>query len=141
MSWNIINNEIGTASNKKFTQTEFKLGSKNVSMKQSAQIFNHYFINSVADLITQQAETELAIFSLRDSFPHEFPQIINSPVTETEVICTLSMCGYAGLSNKILKLCGNGTSKSLTHIYNKLLTSGICPDHLKYTNIKLFQER
>ena len=27
-SWNIINNEIGTASSKKFTQTEFKLGNK-----------------------------------------------------------------------------------------------------------------
>jgi len=107
-------------------------------MKQSAQIFNHYFINSVADLITQQPKTVLANFSLRESFPHEF----NIPVTETEVICTLSslknktMCGYTGLSNKILKLCGNVTSKPLTHIYNKLLTSGICPDHLKYTNIK-----
>ena len=28
ISWSIINNEIGTASNKKFTQTEFKLGDK-----------------------------------------------------------------------------------------------------------------
>jgi hypothetical protein len=26
--WNIINNEIGTASSKKFTQTEFKRGNK-----------------------------------------------------------------------------------------------------------------
>lgn len=25
-SWNIVNNEIGTASSQKFTQTEFKLG-------------------------------------------------------------------------------------------------------------------
>jgi hypothetical protein len=65
MSWNIINSEIGTASNKEFTQTEFKPGNRTVSVKQSAQIFNHYFINSVADLITQQPKTELAIFSLR----------------------------------------------------------------------------
>ena len=28
MSWKIINNEVGTASNKKFTQTEFKLVNK-----------------------------------------------------------------------------------------------------------------
>jgi len=39
-SWNIINNEIGTASSKKFTQTEFKLGNENVSTNQSAKIFN-----------------------------------------------------------------------------------------------------
>jgi hypothetical protein len=47
MSWNIINNEIGTASSQKFTQTEFKLGSNNVSLNKSAEIFNNCFINSV----------------------------------------------------------------------------------------------
>ena len=42
------------------------------------------------------------------SFPYEFQQIINIPITETEVICTISpvknktSCGYDGLSNKIL---------------------------------------
>ena len=41
MSWNIINNEIGTASSKKFTQTEFKLGNKIIGTNQSAKIFNH----------------------------------------------------------------------------------------------------
>jgi len=35
ISWKIINNEIGTASNKTFTQTEFKLCNKNISMKGS----------------------------------------------------------------------------------------------------------
>ena len=33
MSWNIINNEIGTASNKRFTQTKLKLGNKIISTK------------------------------------------------------------------------------------------------------------
>ena len=42
MSWNIIRNEIGTASSQKFTQTEFKLGNKNISTNQSAKIFNNY---------------------------------------------------------------------------------------------------
>jgi len=36
MSWNNINNVIGTASNKKFTQTELKLGNNNISTKQSS---------------------------------------------------------------------------------------------------------
>jgi len=116
-------------------------------MKQSFQICNNYYVNSVTDLITQQPKTELAIFSLRKSFPHEFPQIINIPVTGTEVIRTLSslknktLCSYNSLSNKILKLCGNQTSKPLTHTRNKSLTSGICPSHLKYTIIKLCFKR
>jgi hypothetical protein len=33
MSWIIISNEIATASNKKFTLTDFKLGTKNLTMK------------------------------------------------------------------------------------------------------------
>jgi len=53
MTWIIINNETGTASNKKLTLTEFKLGTKNISMKQPAKIFNNYVINSVDELITQ----------------------------------------------------------------------------------------
>jgi hypothetical protein len=46
-SWNIINNEIGIASSKKFTQTEFKLSNKIIGTNQSAKIFNNYFINGV----------------------------------------------------------------------------------------------
>jgi len=73
ISWNIINNEIGTASSKKFTQTEFKLGNKIIGTNQSVKIFNNYFINSVDELITQQPNAESAMFSLRESFPYEFP--------------------------------------------------------------------
>jgi hypothetical protein len=60
------------------------------------------------------------MFSLRESFPYEFPQIINIPITETEVIWTTSSiknktpCGYDGLSNEMLKLCGSQISKPLT---------------------------
>ena len=82
------------------------------------------------------------MFSLRESFPYEFPQIINMPITETKVICTISslknktLCGYDGLSNKLLKLHGNQISKPITCIYNKSLTCGIYPDCLKYAIIK-----
>jgi len=41
MSWNIINNEYCTTSNKKFIQTEFKLCNKNISKKQSAKMLNN----------------------------------------------------------------------------------------------------
>ena len=79
-SWNIISNEIGMASSKKFTQTEFNLGNKNISTNQLAKIFNNYFINSVNELITVQSKTESAVFSRRVSFPYEFPQIITIPI-------------------------------------------------------------
>ena len=66
MSCNIINNDTGTASNKRLIETEFKLGNKNIGMKHSAKIFNNYFINSVYELITQQPKIDSAIFSFRE---------------------------------------------------------------------------
>jgi hypothetical protein len=50
ISWNIINSEIGKASNKRYTQTEFNLGSKTININQAATTFNNYFINSVDEL-------------------------------------------------------------------------------------------
>jgi hypothetical protein len=140
-SWN-INSEIGRASNKRYTQTEFNLGSKTININQAAKTFNNYFINSVDELTTRDSNPELALSSLRESFPYELPQIPNIPITEAEVISTVSSlknktsCGYDGLSNKILRLCGSHISKPLTCIFNISLTSGICPDHLKYAIIK-----
>jgi len=90
-SWNVINNQIDTASSKKCTQTEFKLGNKIIGANQSAKIFNNYFMNSVDELITQQPNTESAFFSLKESFPYELPQIINIPITEAEVTCAISL--------------------------------------------------
>ena len=56
------------------------------------------------------------MFSLRESFPYEFPQIVYISVTKTEVRCTTSSLknntsyGYDGLSNNILKLCNRQIS-------------------------------
>jgi len=142
-SWNINNNnEIGTASSKKFSQTEFKLCNKIIGTNQSAKNFNNYFINSVDELIKQQTNTESTKFSLRELFPYEFPQINNISITEAEVICAISSlknktsCGYDGLSNKILKVCSSQISKPITYVINKSLTCGICPHCLQYAIIK-----
>jgi hypothetical protein len=39
------------------------------------------------------------------------------------------------VSNKIIKLYGDQIIKPLTYIYNLSVSSGICPDRLKYENI------
>jgi len=86
------------------------------------------------------------MFSLRESFTYEFPQIINIPFTEAEVICAISSlknktsCEYDGLSCKILKLCASSSqiSKPITYIFNKPLTYFSLPKSLKYAIIKFF---
>jgi hypothetical protein len=131
MSWNIVDNEIGAASNKKFIQTEFKLGNKNISTKQPSKIFNNYIINYVAELIKQQPNTESAVFSLRESFLYEFLQIINIPITETEVMFTISSlknkpsCGFDGLSSKILNYVA-AKFLNLSHFWYLIISSKVC---------------
>jgi len=49
-------------------------------------MFNNFFTNSVDELITQHQKIEMTIFSLPESFPREFSQIINIPLTERKVI-------------------------------------------------------
>jgi len=79
------------------------------------------------------------MFSLRESFPYEFPQIINIPVTEIEFICAISSLKNktsCGPFNKILKVPNSQISKPTTDIYNKSLVCAICPNRLKYAIIK-----
>jgi hypothetical protein len=71
----------------------------------------------------------------------KFPEIVNIPITAAEVLSSIlslknkTPCGYDGLSNKIITLCGEQITKPLAYIYNQSLHSGICPDQLKYANI------
>jgi hypothetical protein len=77
------------------------------------------------------------MFSLRESFPYEFSQIIKIPITVAEVICAISSlknktsCGYDGLFNDKLKLCSSQISKTITYILYKSPTCGIFPNYLQ----------
>jgi hypothetical protein len=57
----------------------------------------------------QQANTKSAILSSGEKFPNSFPKIINVPITEVEITCTITslknkkLSGYDRLSNKFLK--------------------------------------
>ena len=61
--WNIINNEIDTASSKKFTQTQFTLGNKIIGTNQSVKIFSNYLINSVGNYFLMSSHKS-SIFQL-----------------------------------------------------------------------------
>jgi hypothetical protein len=68
-----------------------------------------------------------------------FPDTINVPIMETEVLCTINSMkknnssGYDEISNKLLKLCAQYISKPLAYIYNSAINLGSFPDHLKYS--------
>jgi hypothetical protein len=75
-------------------------------------------------------------------FPDGFPEIINIPITDSEVKCTIfsikniKSSGYDGITSKIFKLSADYISKPLTIIFNKSLAIGIYPDRLKYGEVQ-----
>jgi hypothetical protein len=69
------------------------------------------------------------------------------PIMESGIISTFaslknkSSSGY-GISNRILKFCGRFLTKPLTYNFNKSLTVGKFPNHLKYSVVNLlFKKR
>jgi hypothetical protein len=64
-------------------------------------------------------------FSIRKNLFNKFPEIVNIPITSAEVLSSMfslkskNSCGYDGLSNEIIKLCGKQINKPFIYI--------ICP--------------
>jgi hypothetical protein len=56
---------------------------------------------------------------LRNFFPGGFPEMITAPTPEAEITCIIASLksnnssGYDGISNKILKLCGEYLGRPL----------------------------
>jgi hypothetical protein len=89
--------------------SEFKLGNKLIHKDQSAEVFNKFFfLNVVEESNIEQANIELASLSLNKLFPDDFPEMINIPITESDMICTIASLknkgsyGYDEISNKLL---------------------------------------
>jgi hypothetical protein len=82
-----------------------------------------------------------AVQLLHNSFPQGFSDMPNIPTTESEIICTIKSLkskdssGYDGISNRILKVCGQYLGKPLACTYNISLKQGKFPDRLKYSTV------
>ena len=89
-----------------------------VSIDHEAEAFNDYFLNLVDNLKMDNVNTDLAISLLKRWFANEYSDMIVIPITESELICTVASIknknssGYDGVSNKILRLCGQFLSKT-----------------------------
>jgi len=80
-----------------------------------------------------------AISLLRNLYQFNFTEMEVIPITESEIICTISSLknknssACEGISNKMLRLCRKFLGKPLTYIFNNLLIQGKFPDCLKYS--------
>jgi hypothetical protein len=91
----------------------FKLKEINIHIHQAVEAFNKYFLNLVDSLKVNNVDIYTAISLLRNLYPFNFTEMEVIPVTESEIICSVSSLkntnsfGCEGISNKMLRLCGH----------------------------------
>jgi hypothetical protein len=130
--WKIINNETGKSNLTKNIPMKLNLGNR--FQNKPANDFNKYYINIIDDRKIHHANIESTKFSLKEGFCQGFAEVINIPITESEVKCTFKILknknssGYDGMSNKIIKAGCDHVSKPLIYILNMSLTQGIYSD-------------
>jgi hypothetical protein len=136
-----MQNVINKAKNNKWITAKNKVSCR-CKKRKTANVFNKYCLNIIDELRMQPANTKFIKLSLKEVFPIRFHEIINIPITESEIKCTIKILknnnssGYAEVSNKIIKVGCDYISKPLAHMFNMSLTKGIFPDGLKYSAIK-----
>jgi hypothetical protein len=100
----------------------FKVDGIEQSYEPEAEAFSNYPLNITANLNTHIATHNNPITLLKKYYPSEFAPMHTVPVTVGEIqsiissLKSMNSFGYDGISNKMLKLCGNQFSKPLTCI-------------------------
>jgi len=113
-----------------------------------ANAFNAYFTSVADNLLTKNfSEIETTnnkdpITYLRQNFRHCYSQINLKNTTTHEINKIINSMknktshGYDEISDKILRASSPFILSPLTYIFNKVLSSGIFPDRLKYSEIQ-----
>jgi len=66
---------------------EFNLGYRSLNRSNATSVFNKYYLNVIDELRIQKANIEPTKVSLKEAFSQGFPEVINIPITESEVRC------------------------------------------------------
>jgi Notch-like protein len=105
--------------------------------------FNNYFLSTVENNLNSITKSNCNPFDyLYQALHGPFPKIKYHATTSTQItnvtksLKTQYSHGYDEISVRILKTCLPHFLSPLTHICNKLLSSGIFLDCLKYAEIK-----
>ena len=146
--WNIIKT---ITNNKKTSNITTPISSNDESPTNPSDlvnVFNTYFI-SVADNLLTKNFSEMGTTNnddlmtyLRQNFKYCHSQIKLKNTTTYEIskiinsLKTKSSHGYDEISDKNLKASASFILSPLTHIFNKILSSGIFPDRLKYSEVQ-----
>jgi hypothetical protein len=70
---------------------EFNLGYWSLNRSNATSVFNKYYLNVIDELRIEKANIETTKVSLKEAFSQGFPEIINIPITESEVRSTIKV--------------------------------------------------
>jgi exonuclease III len=146
--WNIINSSINKKpTNHNITSINVN-GNPTYNGQNIAETFNKHFVSIARDMLTTKLKinktsnhTKPLKYLIR-TFNHPFPQINIKYVSIIEVeniAKTLKVKyshGYDEISTRILKSSIYYISSPLTYIINRMLTTGIFPNRLKFSEVK-----
>ena len=113
-----------------------------------AESFNKHFASTARDMLTTKLKLNkpsnhaYPLHYLSKAFNHPFPPINIKYVSTTELENTVKELkikhshGYDEISTKILSSSIYYISSPLTYIINRMLSTGVYPNRLKYSQVK-----
>lgn len=146
-TWNIVKT-ITSNKNTIHNISSLKIGNKwSSNPLDIANAFNTYFSSAAEKLLSQNFSGQNSVTNydplsyLRHDFSQSFPMIKLSHTTTYEIgkIIQSLKCknshGYDEISSRILKASTPYILSPLTLIFNKILSSGVFPERLKYSEV------
>jgi potassium voltage-gated channel Eag-related subfamily H protein 8 len=143
-TWNIIN----TLTNKRTSNENDPINTNGKPSTNTANAFNTYFVSAADKLLLKSfSATDITNkddplrylrqniqcchprVKLYNTTTYEINKIINSQRNKTSH-------GYDGISDKILKASAPFITSPLTYIFNKVLSTGVFPERLKYSEVQ-----
>jgi hypothetical protein len=117
-------------------------GNINYNLQTIPDFFNNYFLSITGKNHSASNNNNNSVDYLRLTCNKLFPKIKYQYTSTKEIEKIISSLksknshGYDEISVNILKFSSPYISSPLCHIYNKILSSGIFPERLKYAVIK-----
>jgi hypothetical protein len=147
-TWSIINELLGKQHHTQGIQKISIEGKHLITQQNIANAFNTYF-STIIDKTNKDSQG-----NIRHGNPHTYcyldqgvgeshPPLVFKTFSTQEILSiirsikTKNSSGYDEISTKLLKISANYICSPLTYICNKSVLTGIFPERLKYSTIKL----
>jgi hypothetical protein len=142
-TWNIIKMEKGNTCTKDNIIKMDVNGSVTYNPQIIANVMNQYFLLVGNNNLINKTKINCkdVMDYLLQAFGNPFPRILHNNITRYEVekviksLNASNSCGYDEIPAKVVKISSSYISSPLTKLCNRIFSTGVFPDYLKYSKI------